>query len=46
MKRILGFIFFWVAVGMVIMLFLDSLVIELLIIAVLLLLGYNLFCCE
>lgn len=45
MKRMLGFIFFWIAVGMIIMLFLEDFVIQILIIIILLLLGYNLFCC-
>lgn len=45
MKRICGFISFWIAIGLVVALFIDSLVIHVLIILVLLLLGYNLFCC-
>lgn len=45
MKRLIGFIFFWIAVGMAIMFFLPNEVVGILIIFVLLLLGYNLFCC-
>ncbi|MCI8299070.1 MAG: hypothetical protein HFI69_01755 [Lachnospiraceae bacterium] len=45
MKRMIGFILFWIAVGMAIMFFLPSEVLGVLIIFVLLLLGYNLFCC-
>ena len=45
MKRLIGFIFFWIAVGMAIMFFLPNEVLGILIIFVLLLLGYNLFCC-
>lgn len=46
MKRVMGFIFFWIAVGMMISLFIESIVINVLIILVLFLLGYNLFCCD
>ncbi|WP_155957620.1 hypothetical protein [Eubacterium sp. 14-2] len=45
MKRLIGFILFWIAVGMAIMIFLPNEVLGILIILVLLLLGYNLFCC-
>ena len=45
MKRLIGFILFWIAVGMAIMIFLPNEVLGILIIFVLLLLGYNLFCC-
>ena len=44
-KRLIGFILFWIAVGMAIMIFLPNEVLGILIILVLLLLGYNLFCC-
>lgn len=45
MKRLIGFILFWIAVGMAIMLILPFELLGVLIIFVLLLLGYNLFCC-
>lgn len=45
MRRLLGFIFFWIAVGMIIMFFLDSGFLAFLIILLLLVLSYNLFCC-
>ncbi len=44
MKKICGFAMFWVAVGMLIMLFLESVWIAVAIICILLILGYNLFC--
>ena len=45
MKRLIGFILFWIAVGMAIMIMLPSVLLGILIIFILLLLGYNLFCC-
>ena len=45
MKRLNDGILFWIAVGMAIMVFLPNEVVGILIIFVLLLLGYNLFCC-
>lgn len=44
MKRMLGFILFWIAIGMSIMFFLDNSFLTLLIILFCLILGYNLFC--
>lgn len=44
MKRCIGFILFWIAVGMLLMLLIHNTLIGLILIAVLLLLGYNLFC--
>ena len=44
MRRMIGFAMFWIAVGMFIMLFLSSHVIAVLIIFILLLLGYQLYC--
>ena len=47
MKRMIGFIAFWIAVGMQLMLFLARhYLIGLIIIALLLLIGYNFFYCE
>ncbi len=45
MKKILGFGCFMIAVGMFIMLFLDNVFVAVIIIGILLLVGYNLFCC-
>ncbi len=44
MKRVIGFILFWIAIGMSIMLFIDSVACAVFVIIVLLILGYNLFC--
>ena len=45
MKRKIGFILFWIAIGMTIMFFVTNGVIAVLIILLCLILGYNLFCC-
>ena len=45
MKRIIGFAVFFVAIGMVIGMMLPNAFVEVLIIMICLLLGYNLFCC-
>lgn len=45
MRRLFGFALFWVAVGMVIGIFIESIVINILVILFFLLLGYNLFLC-
>ncbi len=45
MRRMIGFILFWIAIGMTIMLFLDNGIIAVIIILLCLILGYNLFCC-
>ncbi|MGN6715401.1 hypothetical protein SAMN02745136_01543 [Anaerocolumna jejuensis DSM 15929] len=45
MKRMIGFILFWIAIGMTIMLFITNGVLAILIIILLLILGYNLFAC-
>ncbi|MCH5268275.1 MAG: hypothetical protein J1E62_08030 [Lachnospiraceae bacterium] len=44
MRHMIGFILFWIAIGMTIMLFIENGVIALLIIILCLVLGYNLFC--
>lgn len=44
MKRMIGFILFWIAIGMLIMLFIHNILIGFIIIGLLLLIGYNLFC--
>lgn len=40
----IGFVLFWIGIGMLIMLFLTSRLLGLVLAAVFLLLGYNLFC--
>lgn len=45
MRRLIGFILFWIAIGMALMMFLHSQLLGLIIIFLLLLLGYNLFSC-
>ncbi|MFR7992398.1 MAG: hypothetical protein ACLU61_05590 [Lachnospiraceae bacterium] len=45
MRRVMGFACFWLACGMMIMLFMENIFIAVLIIIILLLVGYNLFCC-
>lgn len=44
MKKLLGFILFWVSVGMLLMFMMDNRLLGALIGAVFLLVGYNLFC--
>ncbi|MCI9080498.1 MAG: hypothetical protein K1W15_05085 [Lachnospiraceae bacterium] len=44
MRKMAGFILFWIAIGMTIMLFLNNGIIAVLIILLCLILGYNLFC--
>ncbi|MBU5472810.1 MAG: hypothetical protein GX284_00515 [Clostridiales bacterium] len=45
MRRLIGFVLFWIAIGMALMMFLHSQLLGLIIIFLLLLLGYNLFSC-
>ena len=40
----IGFILFWIAIGMLIMLLIHNMLVGMIIIGILLLLGYNLFC--
>ena len=44
MKRMLGFILFWIAIGMTIMLFLKNGILAIAMIILCLILGYNFFC--
>lgn len=44
MKRMVGFILFWIAIGMLLMILIHNILIGIIIIGILLLLGYNLFC--
>ncbi len=45
MKRMIGFILFWIAIGMTIMLFITNGILAVCIIILFLVLGYNLFTC-
>lgn len=45
MCRLIGYTLFWIAIGMVIGLFIESIVISIILILFLVLLGYNLFVC-
>ncbi|MCI5480050.1 MAG: hypothetical protein MR416_02520 [Lachnospiraceae bacterium] len=45
MKRVIGFILFWIAVGMLLMLLLPNILIRLIVMVIFLVLGYQLFCC-
>jgi hypothetical protein len=45
MKKILGFGCFMIATGMFIMLFIDHVLVAIIMIGILMLVGYNLFCC-
>ncbi len=45
MKRVLGFAIFFVAIGIIASMMLKNTFIEVLIVMICLLLGYNLFCC-
>lgn len=45
MKRMSGFILFWIAVGLFLSLFIDETIWCILLIMLFLLVGYNLFCC-
>lgn len=45
MKRMIGFMLFWIAIGMTIMLFVTNGILAILIILLFLILGYNLFTC-
>ncbi len=46
MKRICGLCSFCIAIGMMLMLFIDNTFVAVVMIAILLLLGYNLFACS
>lgn len=46
MKRLIGYSLVCIAVGLLISLFIESTVILIIIIAALLLIGYQLFCCK
>ncbi len=43
MKKLIGFILIWVAIGMIIMFFISNCLMAIALIAIFLILGYNLF---
>lgn len=45
MRRIIGYTLFWMGIGMLIAVIIPYVIISVIITAVLLLIGYNLFCC-
>lgn len=44
MCRMLGFILFWIAVGLFISLFIESVLLNIVIIILLMVIGFNMFC--
>lgn len=46
MKKMIGFIAFWIAVGMLLMFLITNRFLALIIIALLLLIGYNFYYCD
>lgn len=44
MKKLIGYTMFWIAVGMILMLIISQKCIAIICIAILLIIGYNLFC--
>ncbi|WP_459638732.1 hypothetical protein [Faecalimonas canis] len=46
MKRVIGFALFWIAVGMLLSMFLSSTFLEVAIIIICFLSGYIMFCCD
>lgn len=45
MKRVIGFALFFIAIGMILMMLLSDIFVGIIFVALLLLLGYNFFCC-
>ncbi len=45
MKRVIGFAIFFIAIGLIIGMLLPGTFVEVLIVLICMLLGYNLFCC-
>lgn len=44
MRRVLGLIMFWIAIGMLLMMLISSTILGIVLAAVFLVVGYNLFC--
>ncbi len=44
MRRVLGLILFWIAIGMLLMMLIGSNIVGVILVACLLIAGYNLFC--
>ncbi len=45
MRKIIGFALFWMAVGMIVSLFMESSFVSVCLIIMCMILGFNLFCC-
>ena len=45
MRKVIGFAMFFIAIGMILMMFLSSTFVGVLLVIAFLLLGYNFFCC-
>lgn len=44
LKRVLGLILFWIAVGMLLMMLIGNTVVGIILVSLCLIIGYNLFC--
>lgn len=44
MRRVLGLILFWVAIGMLLMMLIGNTIVGIILVAAFLIVGYNLFC--
>ncbi|MEY8523706.1 hypothetical protein AALA90_11910 [Lachnospiraceae bacterium 38-10] len=44
MRRVLGLILFWIAIGMLLMMLIGSTIVGIILVAAFLVVGYNLFC--
>lgn len=46
LKELIGFVLFWIAAGMMLMILMPNTFVGILVIAAFLFLGYNLYCCK
>ena len=44
MRRVLGLILFWIAIGMLLMMLIGNTIVGIILVAACLIIGYNLFC--
>ncbi len=44
MRQAIGFIFFWISVGMLLMLLIENKVIGIIVVTIMMIIGYNLYC--
>ena len=44
MRRVLGLILFWIAIGMLLMMLIGNTIVGIILVAAFLIVGYNLFC--